>query len=386
MGSHSSYAQRVLYDSQSFLGFRYNVEQIDLRSMQLFGKVDTTGQQIILARKKYLQQSGLLLPIDNAGEHFMLAPFAKPFIALRQRFSHLFDKGRISEKSSFIGLEPKKSTRFWEEEYSNHLSQISEGFYDYFKKSKHNTKVVDFVSFVRFFERFVAEKCPYTVFTLKNFSVSRFCDPLSSGMMVELAAADASNDESKYNNFFNDPNYATFVEEAAYYGFIVDKHVPWRLVVNPNSGYMKQSMSEHGFSSLQELFSEVYIDPSMVCFEMYLVMLKRIYGNLILKNPQYVVLDYSTGASSTSIRTREVVNFRSPRDIMEKLGVFLTLKLYVSTRIRERNLDFTQQQFDSVVTKAVALKKQVDLDSAIVYINRKTSEGSSSDQKPDFRI
>ena len=387
LGSHSSFSQRILYDSQSFSGFSYKVEQIDLRNLHLFGKVDTKGRQIILARKKYLQDSGLLVSVDNSGEHFMLAPFAKPFIELRQRFSHLFDRRRISEDSSFIGLEPRKSVSFLEEEYSNHLSEIFDGFYDFFKKSSEKDKVVDFISFVYFFEKFVAEKCPHTIFTLKNYAMSRFCNPLCSGMMIELATEDASNDEQKYDKFFNDPNYSIFVEEAAYYGFIVDKHMPWRLVVNPNSSYMKESMKEHGFSSLQDLFSKAYVtSPDLVCYEMYLKMLGRIYGNLIIKNPQYMVLDYSRGSSSVSIKTREKVVFKNPADIMRKMGDELSLKVYLSLRVREKNLDFNQQKFDSVIKKSLALKKQVDLMSSLVYIDNESSEGSTSGLKPSFRI
>jgi hypothetical protein len=134
------------------------------------------------------------------------------------------------------------------------------------------------------------------------------------------------------------------------------------------------------------MFSELYIDPTMLGFEMFLVMLRRIYETIVMKNPQYLVLDYSTGAASTSIKFREKTNFKNPKKIMEKMGDTLTLKLYAFIRARERNINLSQAQFDSLVKKALDFKKQVDLKSAIVYIDNQVMEGSPLDAKPDFRI
>jgi len=386
LGSYDSYHERVVYDSVSFMGYRFGKEQIDIRSLNLFGKVDTKGNQILLPRKKYMEQQGLLSPIDNSGENFMLSVFAEPFIKLRERFSYLFNRSAITGDSSFVGLEPKRSLLFWEEEYSEHIRQLSDSFYEYFNNHPDRDQVGGFLSFVDLFSKFVTEACPYTVFTLKNYMVSRFCDPLSSGMMIEVATGDASDDTSKHIDFISDPNYAKFVEEAAYYGFIVDKHIPWRLVVNPNSEYIKNSLSKHGFSSLQEAFSGLYIDPTMVSFEMFLNMLEKLYETILLKSPQYLVNDYSTGAASTSIKCREKVDFENPKKIMTKMGDLLTIRLYTFLRARERNLNLSQSQFDSIAKKALSFKKQVDIGSAIVYIDRQTSGGSTSDAKPDFRI
>jgi len=217
----------------------------------------------------------------------------------------------------FVGLEPTRSIVFWEDDYQRHLDEISEDFHSFFLTHEDRDKTINFKTFLNLFEKYVAESCPYTVFTLKNYAISRFSDPLTSGMMIELSNADASNDSGKYVDYINDPNYAKFVEEAAYYGFIVDKHVPWRLVANPNSDYIKSSLGTEGFPSLQEMFSEIYIDPTMVGFEMFLIMLERMYEKIRSNNPQYIVVDYSTSATSTSVMSREKTQFKNPKKIME---------------------------------------------------------------------
>ena len=386
MGSFDSFRERVVYDSVSFLNFYFEKEQIDLRVLNLFGKVDTTGNQILLPRKKFLQESGLLTPIDSNGENHALSFFADPFMKLRERFSYLLGRNFITNDSLFVGLEPTRSIVFWEDDYRRHLEEISEDFHSFFLSHEDKDKTVDFKTFLKLFEKYVVESCPYTVFTLKNYVVSRFADPLTSGMMIELASADASNDSGKYVDYINDPNYAKFVEEAAYYGFIVDKHVPWRLVANPNSEYMRTSMSKSGYSSLQQMFSEVYIDPTMIGFEMFLKMLSGMYEKIRSENPQYIVADYSVGATSTSVKSREKVQFKNPKRIMEKIGDTKALRLYLFVRARERNANMSQSQFDSLSKKALDFKKQVDIKSAIVYIDTQTSEVETSAQKPIFRI
>jgi len=60
--------------------------------------------------------------------------------------------------------------------------------------------------------------------------------------------------------------------------------------------------------------------------------------------------------------------------------------MYSFVRAREKNVNLSQSQFDSLTKKALDFKKQVDIRSAIVYIDTQTSEGESSAQKPIFRI
>lgn len=386
LGAASSFEERMYYDFVSFASSYFHKSQIDLRTLSLFGKVDEKGNQIILPTKRTLKDSGMITSVDNSGDHFMLTVFAKPFMELRERFVYLFKRGSSSENSSFTSLDPVKGLLFWEEEYSNHISEISSAFYDFALALPQKETVKDFETFIKAFDKFSKEACPYTTFTLKNYMMSRFCDPLTSGMMIELASGDASDDVAKYNDFIKDPNYPLFVEEAAKFGFIVDKHVPWRLVVNLNSPNMKKSLSDHGYPSLNQVFSKAYVDPTSIGFEMYLRMLQRLYTGLITKSPQYTIANHGDFGTSTSIKFREKINFRNPKQIMDKMGDVLALKLYISLRIREKNLGFSQVKFDSLVKKALDFKKQVDLKSAVVYIDSKTKEGSPSKQKPEFRI
>ena len=46
LGSYDSFRERIVYDSVSFLNFYFEKEQIDLRVLNLYGKVDTKGNQI----------------------------------------------------------------------------------------------------------------------------------------------------------------------------------------------------------------------------------------------------------------------------------------------------------------------------------------------------
>lgn len=59
MGSRDSYVQRNLYEGLSFIDASYQ-EQVNLRKLHLFGKVDTAGNQILLPRKNTLLSSGLV--------------------------------------------------------------------------------------------------------------------------------------------------------------------------------------------------------------------------------------------------------------------------------------------------------------------------------------
>ena len=213
------------------------------------------------------------------------------------------------------------------------------------------------------------------MFTLKSYSLSRFADPLETGMIVELSSDDPSDDEKKFVDYMADPNYSIFLEEAAYYGFIVDNKIPWRLAINPNSAFVANFLQKNNFSSFQSYLDDKYVDPVPTNFQMFLEMVYRTYDNLVTKSPQITKFDLSNSCNYYNTTEREkIVIEKDIVEIMDKIGTDNIIKLYAFVRFRETNQDMDQNKFNNLVRNAINFKKHVDFSKAILYIEEKAKK------------
>lgn len=81
----------------------------------------------------------------------------------------------------------------------------------------------------------VLEKQRQKRILFSSYILSSDYDLASSGLFVDLTSADYFDDAGKVSRFFEKNHYKFLVESARRFGFLVDKNVPWRIVVDLNS-------------------------------------------------------------------------------------------------------------------------------------------------------
>ena len=106
-----------------------------------------------------------------------------------------------------------------------------------------NDKVKSITDFAREFTAFYNEYSNEIPISLSEYTKSSFASPLTSGLMIELAEVD-QNDPSFRSQWINDPNFNYYRDTAAYFGFVVDKNSPWRLVADIGSPQMGEYMKK----------------------------------------------------------------------------------------------------------------------------------------------
>lgn len=387
-GPASAYTERNLYDGIAFADSVYQ-QQLDLRKYHMFGKVDTRGNLILLPRKKFLISSGLVKRVPKT-DVFVFSFLEDAIKDMTDRFAkggYLSVRNQISEESTFASLRPKKSVVFWEEEYEKHVETLRQGFLTFYKQKYREQDIKTFSDFIGIFESFVAEATPYSVFTFKSFLASRFCDPMVSGMFVEFASDDASDDENKFRNYILDSAFPKLLSDAAFNGLIIDKHVPWRFAVNPNSAEMLQTLKGAGYNNFPHFLDTTYIDPTPVNFELFTKMVIDIYRKLAYDEPKYLSLTYVDGNPTMTVKEREKILINNCHPLFDNLGMEKTLRLYLSVRMREANMFATQGEFDGKVQIALNYQKSLDLRRAIMYIDEETKTPDlENTKKPEFRI
>ena len=75
-----------------------------------------------------------------------------------------------------------------------------------------------------------------------------------SGLAVEIAAIDASNDDEKINLFTKSKNWEFYLNACRSYGFMVDQMAPWRLVADIGSSEMIKYARRYGMTATDTVF------------------------------------------------------------------------------------------------------------------------------------
>ena len=95
-------------------------------------------------------------------------------------------------------------------------------------------------------------------FTYTGFIKSRNCTVMNTGLAIEIADLEYTNDVEKIANFRQSMNWEYFVNTCDTYGFMVDYNVPWRIVADIGSDAMLEAARQRGFSNVESILTQAY--------------------------------------------------------------------------------------------------------------------------------
>ena len=81
---------------------------------------------------------------------------------------------------------------------------------------------------------------------------------MSSGLAIEIANIDKSNDDMKFLFFLNSKNWDFYLNVAETFGFMVDVDVPWRLVADINSKQMLAYAANYDLDSTEQILRRYF--------------------------------------------------------------------------------------------------------------------------------
>ena len=390
-GAWQSYDEKTYYKSVSEL-IGTSTEKIDLKDFPLYGKVNEDGQQIMLPSSNILFSNSKLLTLSELEDIPAIDIVTNSFLVLKERMNFLSIQGFINEDSPYYNMSAEISYLSWETGFENAMNQIVDDMISYTMERDRDNPVLNIKDFMNMFQEYVYDSCPYSVFTLNEYLISRFSDPLETGLVVEVASGDTSDDNAKASKYLNDPSFARFVDEAAYYGFYVDTAVPWRLILNPKSGWVKSFLSDNGYSSFQDYLDTNYVSPNGMSFDYFVNLLRSAYKALVSKSPN--ISSVSHGPLGTSF---ELVDRDNPESVLEDISSFANhvginnlIKMYIYTKIQEKNIFLNKPRFDKLCAESTSFKKEdksLDIQKSLGYIQYQIRKlDSNKKAKSEFRI
>lgn len=257
---------------------------------RMYGKVNTNNEVIAL------RESALSPLKATAGGAAMFAPnfVAAAMGDLIDKIKACVESGQIVPRGPFANIKIARGWSSLNQEYDDFVKkQIFATFVEQFLTFESQSgRIKDFSGFLGVFGGFSKHLAKYMPFTRTGFMESTFCSPYVTGLVIDIAIEDYSDDFVKSVDFVNDPNFMFFADSAKQLGFMIDRNAPWRLVANLNSTVMQNYARNSGISlgsdkieNIATIQETLYKRTSPVDMNILAAYLKDMYNAYVERNP-----------------------------------------------------------------------------------------------------
>jgi hypothetical protein len=274
----------------------------------LYGKIDHKGAPVIMRKK--IDKWGTRLKDTKARRYIKYATFIntmallpheqgqKPLSAVNfvsyafRRFVEEF-LNRCRCDSVYPKSEYLKNIRVFKAYESPSIlhetlrKKIYQGFLVYTQQTNNKRAVNNFEDFMEYFMWYFERVGHGMPLTRSGFVRSRWLTQFHTGLTISISDQNCGHDQTKVDEFIDDPGFSLFLRKAAKHGFSVDKHVPWRLVADLASVPMQEYMRQHGVGNL-EIYFDTYTNHA---YQADYIFLKRFlvdtYNSYVESNRSY---------------------------------------------------------------------------------------------------
>ena len=381
------------YNDKAYEGLYMNQVKkntIDLwEGKALYGKVNFDGIAVF-PNEYYLRQFRSTRKKETIfGLNFVVDAFE----AMRQYVA----KRKVELANNNFNLSPQESERLtptcvrsWDSprrQYEAYFAQLYSIFYNN-ALQRRKSQVFTFEDFMEAFYEFVDIITPDLPLTFSGWYTSLNAGHNLTGLTVDLFDIDPDDDLSKQRYFLNSQHFKLISSAAEQHGFLIDKNIPWRLVVNLNSKRMKKYMLRRGIPMTQEirsdLFDNMYERADRYDIEFIRVAVAKMWENFVAQEPQASV-NYLCGTVNeySNVRVtkqllidRTQTNSFNENNLLRKDSYYYKnyndlhwLRLYYYIRAKEKNKLITIDSLDRSIGGVYNEYKRSGILSAMQKVN-----------------
>ncbi len=211
--------------------------------------------------------------------------------------------------------------------------------------------------------------------TKSGLIMSKYCSPSSTGMCLEIARKNFSQDSDKFNKFIKSPNFEFYLLTAAKFGFFVDKNAPWRLIANINSSAMQEYMSKYDLTTAN-VFEKAFVKTYKYDIQNLKTYLRQMYSSYLSLSPTYIeeVATYNNSICPPYEQINYVPVERkktSTQEYNELYGNLFWLKIYFRIRLDDRHIKLSDNLLTKEIEKIEQLYFSLDFDQTLDYVNNR---------------
>jgi len=287
------------------------------------------------------------------------------FKDLAQQFKKCSKTGKISANDNYLSnLTVYKAYEDPRANYVKYLNMTTDVLLQQFRKNDIVFENFDdFLIQLLSILKITSKRYP---FTLPAYIKSRITPIRCSGLAVEIADMDPSNDEDKINDFIGSVNWDFYVNACKSYGFMVDKFIPWRLVADIGSAPMIEYSKEYSsLTSTTAILTRAYTHAHVDYYNKFKYYLLNLYNKLKMNN--YLVTEDCNGRTVSKIITPTKYS-------IEKINKFYStekfLKLYFQIRFLEEESKFKQYETVRLIDDSLEVYQTHGLKKCLYYFER----------------
>ena len=259
------------------------------------------------------------------------------FNDLSQQFDKCSLSGKIANNDLF--LSKLKVFKAFEDPvtlYTKYLTSTLDVVAMQFIKNKVVFKNFDeFINKLMPFLSGLTQKYP---FTMPAYIKSKFCPMTVSGLAIEIADLDASNDNIKAEQFVQSLNWEFYVNVCNTYGFMIDKFVPWRLVADIGSAPMLEYAKNYRFlNSTDAIINFGYSTAQKQFYTNFKYYLLNLYNKV--KGNGFLVTEECKGITTAKLIVPEEYDMAK---LTKKYNETYFLKVYCALRFSEEKSFFDE--------------------------------------------
>jgi len=191
-----------------------------------------------------------------------------------------------------------------------------------------------------------------------------------SGLAIEIADLDASNDDKKINAFINSKNWNFYLNTCRSYGFMVDQNVPWRLIADIGSQPMLEYASNYNSNSTDQILVKYYQSAHYSYYNNFSQQLLTMYNDI---KPRAIIKLSECNNKTKIIRVRPQ-EYKTTEILKESYGQDNFLMLYCKLRFSEEESQYTDQEKNTIMRDTLQLSKTKSTNIAIEQFERFLNE------------
>jgi hypothetical protein len=341
-----------------------------LYSDQLYGKINTNNDIVNINEQE-------LKSLSAKQTLSLVAPAADAFNELFVRHKNLLDKQVIDSKSVFADIAPQKAFISPNLQHNEYLNLYFNNFYNFINSNDLNKKITDFHSFIKYFIVFYNTR--EKIINRTTFIKTKTCSPLATGLVVEIADQKHGDDKQVYTKYIQDPSFPIFDTLTKQYGFVMDKHSPWRLIFDIAGANAQPYLLRYNISSTEEYFNQFYYYTDYFNYENLKINLLNLYNFIVKEKP--IFKDIKTKSINGKVCISKVLierNFIVYDDLFQNIAEEDMLKIYAYTICCENNMISTQTQFETLFAEMMTIKRYFNDFEAFDFLNNKRKELSNT--------
>tara|TARA_A100001391_G_C5069218_1_gene277891 strand:- start:75 stop:1256 length:1182 start_codon:yes stop_codon:yes gene_type:complete len=297
------------------------------------------------------------------------------FRDFREAFKNEY--GKTIKKDQFFSTDwdAKKSFENPHIFYDRRMKDITDVFIKQNLFAKNNKDLVKNIDdFMRIlFDDFYPSMGSKMPITKSGLIASKYYNPATTGLCIEISSDDAGLDYVKFNKFIKSPNFEFYLLLAAEYGFFVDKNTPWRLVANLNSSKMQEYMAKYNLSK-GTVFDTCFVKTYKYDIQNLKAYIWQMYESFLAISPNYMESVPVFGTlkcppdkqANKKAVPREKITYDS---FQSKYDNLTWLKIYYRIKLDEIGVNQSNALTTKELQKIEQIYNSLDFEGALDYVN-----------------